>query len=336
MGEIQNLIENVSIEAQYDKNAKALLVQKPFLANILIRTVEEFQGADPGEVERLIEGEPRVSEVQVEPGFTNKNAPDGAHEIMGRNTENSIRREGVRYFDVLFDVRTKDGLAKVIVNMEAQKAKPSGYDLEMRGIFYAARLISSQLEREFTGKNYNGIQKVYSIWICMNCQENTFNRIHLANEDILGQSRWKDMYDVMNVGIICLAKTLDLDRSHELHRLLGAMFLPTVSIQDKEEIIEKEFRIELEGERKELIGTMCNLGEGIKEEALNEGEYRKLMELIIKKIKKNKSLLQIADELEETEETILPLYKAVIDAAPEYDMDKICEKIYPKRNPVKP
>ena len=221
MGRIKELMEDISAEAQYDENAKELLTQKPFLANILIRTVEEFKEIEPKVVEQMIEGEPSAGVIPVDPGFTNQELADGKSQILGMNTENKIRKEGVRYFDVLFYIKTKEGIAKVIVNIEAQKENPSDYDIEMRGIFYASRLISSQLEREFTGRDYNGIQKVYSIWICLNSKENTLNRIHLCNEMIIGETRWKDMYDVINVDIVRLKKTLDGDESHELHRLLG-------------------------------------------------------------------------------------------------------------------
>ena len=54
---------------------------------------------------------------------------------------------------------------------------------------------------------------------------------------------------------------------------------------------------------------MCNLSQGIKEDALAEGEETKLLEQISKKLAKGKSLSQIADECEETEERIQELMK---------------------------
>ena len=47
------------------------------------------------------------------------------------------------------------------------------------------------------------------------------------------------------------------------------------------------------------------------QKAILQGEQQKLMQLIQKKVIKGKSLEQIADELEETEESILPLYNQV-------------------------
>ena len=56
-------------------------------------------------------------------------------------------------------MRTSDGLSKVIINIEAQKSEPIDYDVEMRGLYYAIREVSSQLDREFDSQNYNDIKK---------------------------------------------------------------------------------------------------------------------------------------------------------------------------------
>ena len=81
-------------EAQYDATAKLLLSQKPFLANIVVRTVKEFMGMDPKDVEKLIEGDPSVSEVPVDPGFTNTGISDSVRQLTGMNTEDNVRNEG--------------------------------------------------------------------------------------------------------------------------------------------------------------------------------------------------------------------------------------------------
>ena len=58
-----------------------------------------------------------------------------------------------------------------------------------------------------------------------------------------------------------------------------------------------------------------------------EGDIRRLSLQIIKKILKNKSLAQIADELEEDPETIQPLYNVVLQHAPDFDMDEIMKDV---------
>lgn len=179
MADMKAIMQQLSMQEQYDENAKWLNSQKPFLANILIRTVDDFKGMQPEEVVKLIEGEPSVGRTPVEEGFTNERLEDETMAISGMNTEKKVHNEGVTYFDVLFYVRTQNELAKIIVNMELQKEEPALYDVEMRGIFYAAREVSSQLGREFKNQHYNDMKKVYSIWICMNTRENSLNKIAL-------------------------------------------------------------------------------------------------------------------------------------------------------------
>ena len=58
-----------------------------------------------------------------------------------------------------------------------------------------------------------------------------------------------------------------------------------------------------------------------------EGDIRRLSLQIIKKILKNKSLTQIADELEEDPETIQPLYNVVLQHAPDFDIDEITKDV---------
>lgn len=56
-----------------------------------------------------------------------------------------------------------------------------------RAAFYACRLISSQKEREFEGKDYNSIKKIYSIWICMDSpnRDSYINRYRLEEKHLL-------------------------------------------------------------------------------------------------------------------------------------------------------
>ena len=75
------------------------------------------------------------------------------------------------YFDIIFCARTKNGdRQKIYINLEAQKSFYPGYDLVTRGIIYPARLISKQMDVEYTANDYSGVKKVYSIWICYSTQ----------------------------------------------------------------------------------------------------------------------------------------------------------------------
>ena len=72
--EVHNAVTAADQGTQYDESAKRLLGQKSILAQILVRTVDEFKGMNPRYVETLIEGEPYISRIPLEPGLTNPEA----------------------------------------------------------------------------------------------------------------------------------------------------------------------------------------------------------------------------------------------------------------------
>ena len=67
------------------------------------------------------------------------------------------------------------------------------------------------------------------------------------------------------------------------------------------------------------------------EEGRAEGTVRYLVTSVIKKVQKNKTLDQIADELEESIEIIQPMYDIVKKYAPEYDVDAITAEVLETR-----
>ena len=162
----------------------------------------------------------------------------------------------------------KDGLSQMIINVEAQKDEPSGYNILNRAIFYVSRLVSSQKERDFINTNYNDIKRVFSIWVCMNMDENTMNYVHLANDTLLGSYQWKGKTDLLNIVLIGLSNDLpEHDEKYELHRLLGALLSKELSVEEKLNIIEKEYDIPVESNMRKDVSAMCNLSQGIIDDA---------------------------------------------------------------------
>ena len=196
--EIKNAVNITDADAQYDEKAKRLLGNKIILAHILVKTVDEFRGMHPKDVVSYIEGEPFISVVPVEPGLTNVEKEVNGQRIVGMNTENLEINEGLIRFDIIFYVWMTDGISQVIVNLEAQKDEPTGYHILNRAVFYVSRLVSSQKERDFVGINFNDIKRVFSIWICMNMDENSMAYVHLAKDDLLGNR--KDVECMCNLG----------------------------------------------------------------------------------------------------------------------------------------
>lgn len=311
--ELKSAVMATDRDAQYDNSAKRLIAHKIILARILVKTVEEFKGMDPLEVVALIEGLPYISAVPVEPGLTNAVHFQNGQRLVGFNTENQELNEGLVRFDIVFYVRMKDGLSQIIINVEAQKDEPSDYEILNRAVFYVSRLISSQKERDFENSSYDDIKCVYSIWICMNMEENTMSHIHLTKEDLIGSYEWKGNLDLLNIIMIGLAKELpEHDETYELHRLLGALLSRELTIDEKLDIIGNEYDIPLEENFRKDMSTMCNLSQGVKEEGiaigrregLEEGRREGHAELITKMYKNGLSIEQIASATDKTVEEV--------------------------------
>ena len=277
--ELKNAVLATDRDAQYDNSAKRLIAHKIILARILIKTVEKFKGMDPLEVAALIEGIPYISTVPVELGLTNAVHFQNGKRIVGFNTENQELNEGLVRFDIVFYVRMKDGLSQIIINVEAQKDEPSDYKILNRAVFYVSRLISSQKEKDFENSSYDDIKCVYSIWICMNMEENTMSHIHLTKEDMIGSYEWKGNLDLMIIFMFSLAKELpEHDETYELHRLLGALLSRELTEDEKLDIIGNEYDIPLEENFRKDMSTMCNLSQGVKEEGIAIGRREGLEE----------------------------------------------------------
>ena len=277
--ELKNAVLATDRDAQYDNSAKRLIAHKIILARILIKTVEKFKGMDPLEVAALIEGIPYISTVPVELGLTNAVHFQNGKRIVGFNTENQELNEGLVRFDIVFYVRMKDGLSQIIINVEAQKDEPSDYKILNRAVFYVSRLISSQKEKDFENSSYDDIKCVYSIWICMNMEENTMSHIHLTKEDMIGSYEWKGNLDLLNIIMIGLAKELpEHEETYELHRLLGALLSRELTVDEKLDIIGNEYDIPLEENFRKDMSTMCNLSQGVKEEGIAIGRREGLEE----------------------------------------------------------
>lgn len=322
--EIHNAVAAADQGTQYDESAKRLLGQKSILAQILVRTVDEFKGMNPKYVAALIEGEPYISKVPLEPGLTNNeleevetdelvwtdtrnrhqvfmSGTDGREQdntkqsgsgikrqkkvtqrIMGLNTENQEHAEGLVRFDIVFYVRMKDGLSQIIINVEAQKDEPQRYGIINRAVFYVSRLISSQKERDFENMEYDDIKRVYSIWGCMNMEENSLSHIHLVKDDLVGYHDWRGKLDLFNIVMIGLSKDLpEQGEPYELHRLLGALFADGLTAGERLNIIKEEYDIPIEQTIEQEVDVMCNLSQGIKEAGIAEGRSEGRAEEII-------------------------------------------------------
>ena len=261
---IAHVVDITEDKARYDTEVKNVLSDKYILAWIMSRVTVEFRELPIETIVQCIEGEPVISKVYVAPGKTNES-------IIGRDTQDKVPKEGEARFDILFHAVTPaKKRIKIIINVEAQNKFYPGYDLVTRGIYYGARLISSQKEKEFTGDDYNDIKKVYSIWVCMNAPkylQNTITEYSIQQKKVYGNYSKPARYDLLSVVMLCLGNPLDSDyRENEyqkLLRLLAVLASEEMKAEEKLHIMEEEYHIATKKELEEKVNIMCNWSDGV-------------------------------------------------------------------------
>ncbi len=258
----------VSQEAQYDEYVKQILSDRYVLAWILKYTTKEFAEMSVSTIAtQCIADDVRISKRKLLP-----------ERIKGQNTEDVVPREGTIFYDVRFSAYIQKGKEpiKILLNVEAQKKFHLKYPIITRGIFYGARMISSQMHTEFTPEDYSDLKKVYSIWICMNTPDyigNAISEYHIQKTDILpGIPDEKDAYDKLSVVLICLNGTKkDRKKGEGVVGLLNTLLAPDIDADNKIKILKEQYEIPIREQMGRELGHMCNLGEGIREDALEEG-----------------------------------------------------------------
>ena len=257
------------------------------------------------QIKKCIGNDILISKVRVEPGNTNVPEPE---KIIGESEEDKVPGEGGIYFDIRFSVYLpeKNEKIKMLINVEAQKDFHPGYGIPSRGVFYAARMISAQKGIEFSGSDYDKIKKVYSIWICMNAPDYIGNAVSeysiLKTDHIPGIPDQKSAYDKISVVQICLNPKSE--KGNRLTEMLNVLLSTKMKVDEKIKILEEDFQIPMEREMGKELNQMCNLSDYVEEIGIKKGIEKLLTEQVMKKIEKGKTIPEIADALEEDEETI--------------------------------
>ena len=291
-------IDIVYQKAQYDEACKKVLAEKIILAWIMKHTMKEYTKYDVREiVENFIVGESKVAEMKVMPDETN------APKITGTGIEDITVTEGSVTYDIQFRaiVPGSDDVVQMIINVEAQNDFYPGYPIIKRGIYYCARMISAQYGTVFTKSHYEKIQKVYSVWICMNPpkeRSNTITEYSLTEKHHIGKVKEvEEYYDLMSAIMVCLGRNED-ETEHELLRLLDVLLSSDKKAKEKKEILENEFQIPMTETMETEVEYMCNLSDGVEQKGIEKGIEKEQLRLIQKKLEKNKSIEQIAEEVE--------------------------------------
>ncbi len=112
--------------------------------------------------------------------------------------------------------------------IEAIALGESRIDLVTRAVFYCARMLSAQLDTEFTPQNYDDVKKVYSIWVCMNAPDYaayTITKYKMTKENTYGCIGREHRYDLLEAVMICLGKEEKVKKGIEKGIILNLMEL---------------------------------------------------------------------------------------------------------------
>ena len=134
-------------------------------------------------------------------------------------------------------------------------------------------MLSSQLDKEFTGSNYNDIKKVYSIWICKNVPKyarHTITEYKITPRNLWGDFNRQVRYDLLSVIMIRLGESDN--KKNPLIKLLDTILSEKLNVTEKQEILENEYAIYRNFDNNGGLNIMCNLSDGIEENGIQKGK----------------------------------------------------------------
>ena len=160
------------------------------------------------------------------------------------------------------------------------------------------------------------------------------------NEDLKKRSQTLREYMIF-VGYVNenLAKAKKGDKDYEtairdaVNRCIVENILKDFLLERREDV-QKSMMFDLTYEKQMENAKREWYNDGV-EEGYAKGAVHHLAASVVKKVQKDKNLEQIADELEESIETIQPIYDIVKKHAPKYDVDAITTEVLETREKEK-
>ena len=207
--------------------------------------------------------------------------------IKGLSEKDPTQTEGTVYYDIVFQAYypgNEEEKIGLYINLEAQADYYPGYPLEMRGIYYGARRLTSQLKQINRETNYGCLQKVYSIWLCVGnvpaYESDTVTLYDISKNDIIGSvKRNKDFYDLINVVIIRLND--EAAPEDNTMKMLQTLFSNQLSKQEKLHALEK-LGMRMNDSLEKGVGGSMNLSDYVELKGIEKGRrdgIRNMIEL---------------------------------------------------------
>ena len=236
-----------------DQNCKLMISHEEMLSRIIKEFVEEAKHLSIEEIIKIVQDE---------------------HRFQRLNNENSIPGYGTVRFDFFgcIDLPQLDHTIKrIYLNVEIQNDAYPKYSLITRGDAYLSRIQTTQWGKEYNDQNYDGMKKVYLIWILPQAAKKRDGQVSICKIDEEKQLEKVESYDKREQIVIYLDKEHDTSKKYqEYDEILTPLvvFLNNIlDYQGKIRIMKEYGFKEIEREVREV----CDYANILEKEYLNKG-----------------------------------------------------------------
>ena len=236
-----------------DQNCKLMISHEEMLSRIIKEFVEEAKYLSIEEIIKIVQDE---------------------HRFQRLNNENSIPGYGTVRFDFFgcIDLPQLDHTIKrIYLNVEIQNDAYPKYSLITRGDAYLSRIQTTQWGKEYNDQNYDGMKKVYLIWILPQAAKKRDGQVSICKTDEEKQLEKVETYDKREQIVIYLDKEHDTNKKYqEYDEVLTPLvvFLNNIlDYQGKIRIMKEYGFKEIEREVREV----CDYANILEKEYLNKG-----------------------------------------------------------------
>ena len=236
-----------------DQNCKLMISHEEMLSRIIKEFVEEAKHLSIEEIIKIVQDE---------------------HRFQRLNNENTISGYGTVRFDFFgcIDLPQLDHtINRIYLNVEIQNDAYPKYSLITRGDAYLSRIQTTQWGKEYNDQNYDGMKKVYLIWILPQAAKKRDGQVSICKTDEEKQLEKVETYDKREQIVIYLDKEHDTNKKYqEYDEILTPLvvFLNNVlDYQGKIRIMKEYGFKEIEKEVREV----CDYANMLEKEYLNKG-----------------------------------------------------------------
>lgn len=236
-----------------DQNCKLMISHEEMLSRIIKEFVEEAKHLSIEEIIKIVQDE---------------------HRFQRLNNENTISGYGTVRFDFFgcIDLPQLDHtINRIYLNVEIQNDAYPKYSLITRGDAYLSRIQTTQWGKEYNDQNYDGMKKVYLIWILPQAAKKRDGQVSICKTDEEKQLEKVETYDKREQIVIYLDKEHDTNKKYqEYDEVLTPLIVFLNNILDYQGKIRimKEYGFkEIEKEVREV----CDYANILEKEYLNKG-----------------------------------------------------------------